>query len=89
MLMAAAMSHECGEMRQEDVQRLRRLLERTGLPIAAKEVTADSALENMQIDKKVKSGRIRLVLLRGIGTSYVTADYPDAALRKTLTAHFG
>jgi 3-dehydroquinate synthase len=89
MLMAAAMSYECGEMRQEDVQRLRKLLERTGLPIGAKEVTADTALENMQIDKKVKSGRIRLVLLRGIGTSYVTADYSDTALRKTLTAHFG
>jgi 3-dehydroquinate synthase len=89
MLIAAAMSRECGEMRQEEVVRLQRLLERTGLPVAAKEVAADTALENMQIDKKVKSGRIRLVLLRGIGTSYVTADYSDTALRKTLTAHFG
>jgi 3-dehydroquinate synthase len=89
MLMAAAMSHECGEMRVEDVDRLRKMLERTGLPIAAKEVSIDTAFENMQIDKKVKSGRIRLVLLRGIGTSYVTADYPDTALRRTLAAHFG
>jgi 3-dehydroquinate synthase len=89
MLMAAAMSRECGEMRPEDVERLRNMLEKTGLPIAAKEVSIDTALENMQIDKKVKSGRIRLVLLRGIGTSYVTADYPDTALRRTLAAHFG
>ena len=89
MLMAAAMSRECGEMVSEDVQRLQTMLERVGLPIAAKEVSANTALENMQIDKKVQSGRIRLVLLRGIGTSYVTADYPDTALRKTLTTHFG
>jgi 3-dehydroquinate synthase len=89
MLMAAAMSHECGEMRPEDVDRLRNMLKKTGLPVAAKEVSIDTALENMQIDKKVKSGRIRLVLLRGIGTSYVTADYPDTALRRTLAAHFG
>jgi 3-dehydroquinate synthase len=89
MLMAAAMSRECGEMRPEDVDRLRKMLEKTGLPITAKEVSIDTALENMQIDKKVKSGRIRLVLLRGIGTSYVTADYPDTALRRTLAAYFG
>jgi len=46
-------------------------------------------LEHMRIDKKVKSGRIRLVLLRSIGASFVTADYPDAALRRTLEAHLG
>jgi 3-dehydroquinate synthase len=89
MLMAASMSQECGEMRREDVERLRVLLERTGLPVSAREISADTAFEHMQIDKKVKAGRIRLVLLRGIGTSYVTADYPDSALRSTLTAHFG
>jgi 3-dehydroquinate synthase len=88
MLMAAAMSREIGEMQPHEVARLQHLLERTGLPTAAPDVTADTAFEHMQIDKKVKSGRIRLVLLRGIGTSYVTADYPDAALRTTLSAHF-
>jgi 3-dehydroquinate synthase len=76
-------------MRREDVERLRVLLERTGLPVSAREISADTAFEHMQIDKKVKAGRIRLVLLRGIGTSYVTADYSDSALRTTLTAHFG
>jgi len=43
----------------------------------------------MKIDKKVQSGRIRLVMLRGIGESYVTADYPDAALQRTMQAYFG
>ena len=49
----------------------------------------DTVLEHMRIDKKVKSGRIRLVLLQSIGASFVTADYPDAALRRTLEAHLG
>jgi 3-dehydroquinate synthetase len=44
-------------------------------------------LEHMRIDKKVQGGRIRLVLLRGIGSCFVTADYADAALRRTLQAH--
>jgi 3-dehydroquinate synthase len=43
----------------------------------------------MRIDKKVKAGRMRLVLLRGIGESFVTADYSEPALMRTLDAHFG
>jgi len=89
MLMAASLSRECGTMRVEEVERLRRLLERTGLPTAARDVPAGAALEHMRIDKKVKAGRIRLVLLRGIGAAYVTGDYSDGALRATVEAYHG
>lgn len=89
LLMAATMSHEAGLLSAEMVDRLRRLLERTGLPTEERSLTPDTVLEHMRIDKKVKSGRIRLVLLRSIGTSFVTADYPDDALRRTLEAHLG
>ena len=43
----------------------------------------------MRIDKKVQGGRIRLVLLRKIGDAFVTAEYPEPALTRTLQAHFG
>jgi 3-dehydroquinate synthase len=43
----------------------------------------------MRIDKKVKAGRIRLILLRKIGETFITADYPEAALDRTLQAYFG
>ena len=43
----------------------------------------------MQLDKKVMGGRIRLVLLRGIGLPVVTREYDDAALRATLEEYFG
>ncbi len=89
LLMAASLSRECGTMRPEEVQRVRALLERAGLPTAAREVPADAVLEHMRIDKKVKAGRIRLVLLRGIGTAYLTGDYPDGALRATVEAYHG
>lgn len=87
LLMAATMSREAGLIPGGYVERLRKLLERTGLPTEARDVRADSVLEHMRIDKKVKRGRIRLVLLRSIGASFVTADYPDAALQRTLEAH--
>ena len=89
MLMAAAMSRECGFLSAADVARLRALLHRVGLPIAAPEVSAQAALEHMKIDKKVKAGRMRFVLLKRIGAALVTADYPPQALQATLTDYFG
>jgi 3-dehydroquinate synthase len=89
LLMAAAMSRECGLMKADEVERVRKLLERAGLPVHFDTVSPESALEHMRIDKKVQSGRIRLILLRKIGESFITADYPQAALDRTLQEFFG
>ena len=89
LLMATAMSHECGFIAGADVERVRRLLERAGLPVKIDGVTPELALEHMKIDKKVLGGRMRLVLMRGIGDAFVTADYPEAALQRTLSSYFG
>jgi 3-dehydroquinate synthase len=89
LLMAAAMSQECGLMKGGDVVRLQRLLERASLPVRIPEVSPQVALEHMKIDKKVQSGRMRLILVRSIGESFVTADYPEPALQRTLETYFG
>ncbi len=89
MLMAAAMSRECGYLSDADVVRLRALLHRVELPLAAPEVSAQAALEHMKIDKKVKAGHMRFVLLKRIGAALVTADYPPEALQATLNGYFG
>jgi 3-dehydroquinate synthase len=72
-----------------DVKRVHSLLERAGLPTSAPQIGARQALEYMSIDKKVKAGRIRLVLLRALGSAYLSADYPDEELGATLRTHFG
>jgi len=89
LVMAAAMSSECGLLSAADSARVRRLIERTGLPTHVPAVTPAAALAHMRIDKKVLAGQLRLVLLRSIGEACVSADYPDAALTRTLAAHFG
>jgi 3-dehydroquinate synthase len=89
LMMAATMSRECGLMTEEEVARVRSLLERTGLPTRIEAVQPETALEHMRIDKKVQGGRIRLVLLRKIGDAFMTADYSEAALDRTLREHFG
>jgi 3-dehydroquinate synthase len=88
LLMAAAMSRECRLLPTAELDRIRRLLERSGLPTRIEGVSPTDALEHMQIDKKVRAGRLRLILMRGIGGAFVTADYPADALQHTLESHF-
>jgi len=52
-------------------------------------VSAQAMQEHMRIDKKVLGGRLRLVLLRGIGQAFLSADYPAPALERTLAQHCG
>jgi 3-dehydroquinate synthase len=89
MVLAADLSQRLGQLDSGDLKRLMALLQRIGLPVEAPQIGADRAFDYMRVDKKVKSGRVRLVLLRGIGAAYVTGDYPDAALQATLARHFG
>ena len=89
LVMAAAMSQQCGLLPAADSERVRRLIERAGLPTRIASVRPETALDHMRIDKKVLSGRLRLVLLRRIGEALVSADFPPAALDRTLAAHFG
>ena len=89
LVMAAAMSRECGLLSAADAARVRRLVELAGLPAQVSSVTPAAMLEHMRIDKKVQRGRVRLVLLRRIGEAFVTADYPEGALESTLAQHAG
>ncbi|MCC6613026.1 MAG: 3-dehydroquinate synthase, partial [Anaerolineae bacterium] len=89
LLIAADMSARLQQLTHADVARVRHLLERAGLPVTAPRIGAGSALGYLRIDKKVRAGRIRLVLLERIGRAVLTGDYPDAALDATLQAYFG
>jgi 3-dehydroquinate synthase len=89
LVMAARMSQESGYLTAGDLERVTGLVARSGLPTHISNVKPDVALDHMRIDKKVQAGRIRLVLLRGIGSAFVTAEYGQAALDRTLAAHLG
>jgi len=89
LVMAAAMSRELGLVSPEELVRIHTLIERAGLPTRNAGVAPATALEHMRIDKKVLAGRMRLVLLRRIGNAFLTADYPEDALERTLQAYCG
>lgn len=88
MVMAAQMSQRLGWLAAADRDRTVRLIERFGLPIAAPRIGAARGRELMGLDKKVRDGRIRLVLLRALGKAEIAGDYPNEALEATLRAHF-
>lgn len=89
MLLAADVSRRLGWVTENDVARIEQVLVKFGLRTDVRTLSAATLAENMKIDKKVAAGRIRLVLLKGIGQSVVTGDYEDAALRETLRTRCG
>jgi 3-dehydroquinate synthase len=89
MVLAAQTSHALGWLSEADTGRVRDIVRRAGLPVAPPALGADRALDLMALDKKVKGGRIRLVLMRALGEAVVTADYDPAALRAVLEREMG
>ena len=84
MVLAATLSCRLGWLAPGDVDRVRRLLARAGLPVDPPRLGRQRMLDLMRMDKKVQSGRIRLVLLERIGRAVCTADYPDEVLEDVL-----
>ncbi|MDF2446326.1 MAG: 3-dehydroquinate synthase [Moraxellaceae bacterium] len=83
MLMAADLSMRMGWLDTADVARVRRILVQAELPVAPPAISVDEFLGHMAVDKKVKDGQLRLVLLRGLGNA-VVSPAPDGLLRETL-----
>jgi 3-dehydroquinate synthetase len=48
--------------------------------------SADRLLELMAQDKKVKRGKLTLILARGIGASFIASDVDAAEIRAFLAA---
>jgi 3-dehydroquinate synthase len=60
-------------------------VESTGLPIRAPgELSSERMIELMAVDKKIKDGKLRLVLLNAIGKAELDGDFDPSALKETL-----
>ena len=86
MVMAADLSRRLGHLRERDVDRVKSLVARAGLPIVAPALGPDRYLDLMSFDKKAQGGRVRFILLKRLGNAYVRAEAPADPLTETLAA---
>jgi len=88
MIMAFDLSQSMGLCVAEEVRRVRRHFERIGLPTAlttrGRRWKPASLIGHMRHDKKVRDGKLRFVLTRGIGKAFVTADVDMKAVARVL-----
>ena len=87
MCMAADLSARMGWLDNASVRRIRTLIAAAGLPVCPPlEMSPERFRQLMAVDKKVTDGRLRLVLLKGIGKAQVTMDFDPTKLNETLAA---
>lgn len=85
LVMAAQLSARLGWLGKPDVDRIRDLVGRCGLPTEPpSSMPIERWLELMSVDKKVQRGRLRLVLLKGIGDAMLTSDIDSSLLQDTI-----
>lgn len=86
MCMAARLSERLGMLSAAERSRIEAVFRAAGLPTQPPAIDPERMRALMASDKKVRDGRIRLVLLDAIGAARLTADYPPEALTAELTA---
>ncbi len=89
MVLAAKMSRHLGWIDEQAVERIKAILQTLHLPVVIPQALhVEEMLKLMQVDKKVQAGKIRLILMQGIGQSLIVDDYPAEILKQTLVEGF-
>ena len=85
MVMAAKLSMDEGHLSNEDAIRVESILSKADLPISIKKsIGSETLIEAMSLDKKSIDGKIRLVLLKALGDSYLTDSYSKENFNKVI-----
>lgn len=84
MLAAARISDEMGILDKSELIRLRKIVENAGLPTEMPGIEAERLIQAMKHDKKVLRDKIRFVLLKSIGSAFITDEVSPSLLEKVL-----
>ena len=84
MVLASKLSAKMSLISEEDVELIKDILLRAGLPVEPPKISTHDFIDAMKADKKVKARVIQLVLLKEIGSAFLTADYSEEDLEETL-----
>ena len=84
MVLASKLSAKMSLISEEDVELIKDILLRAGLPVEPPKISTHDFVDAMKADKKVKARVIQLVLLKEIGSAFLTVDYSEEDLEETL-----
>ncbi|HRD33656.1 MAG TPA: 3-dehydroquinate synthase [Rhodocyclaceae bacterium] len=85
-MMAAELSCRLGWITPAEVERIGHIHRRAGLPVKGPALPVAHYLSLMAGDKKVEDGRLRLILLRGIGQAVIHAGATRAEIEAAIVA---
>ncbi|MEH2143674.1 3-dehydroquinate synthase [Nostoc sp.] len=87
MVAAGQIAVDLGLWQKEDTERQNALIQKTGLPTQLPTgVDIEEIIQALQLDKKVKAGKVRFVLPTEIGVVTVTDEVPSDIIRQVLRA---
>lgn len=86
MRAAGLIACEVGLLSEDGFARQQRLIRAYGLPESAPGLDVDAVLEATLVDKKVRGGAVRWVLLDGVGRATVRDRVPDDVVRRAVEA---
>jgi 3-dehydroquinate synthase len=86
MVMAARLSCRAGMLASRDAERVEALIARAGLPTRAPAIAPERWRELIAVDKKSAGGRVRFVLLEGLGRAKLPADVDGQMVDATIAA---
>lgn len=88
MVMAFQFSNQLRLCSHKDVQRVKGHLKKVGLPTSpldiSKKLKAEKLLEHMRHDKKIKSGKMVFILVKGIGKAFIQKGVNEDKVMKFL-----
>jgi 3-dehydroquinate synthase len=86
MVMAAELSARAGTLRREEAERVKALIARAGLPMRGPKLAIERYLELMQVDKKAAAGKVRFILLEGLGRATLRGGLDEQLVRASIAA---
>jgi 3-dehydroquinate synthase len=84
LVLAARFSARAGLLDASSAERVARVVRAAGLPVAPPAIPPEQFLDHMRRDKKVRAGRMSLVLLERIGSALSTSEFAPADLTAFL-----
>jgi 3-dehydroquinate synthase len=69
---------------KNDLGRLKGIIEKAGLPTEMPDLEIEKIIQAMKHDKKVRRGKIRFILLKSIGSAFITDEVDVSLVEKVL-----